>query len=833
MPVTRESIIQHLYSTSVSAQPDATLELGEIAINAADEALFIKNASGTVKKLSATTDLTANFVTISTTQTVTGDKTFSGNVTFNTDIIFEGSTADGNETTLTVVNPTADQTITFPNATGTVGLVPGNTTEVVYNNAGALGSSSLFVYDSAANVLEVDGGHVRSDFLGAVQLEVRNTTGSTISAGTPVYATGYTGGRVLVAPADASDSAKMPAIGVLDAAIADSNNGHATVLGVLRNINTSSYSVNQTLYVASGGGLTGTRPTGASVLVQNMGRVVDVGANGEVVIFGPGRTNDVPNTVTVNGTIVFEGATADDFETTLAVADPTADRTITLPNDTGTVALVAGSDTQVMFNDGGSALGGDAGLTYNKTTDSLTITGDLAVNGSDITTSGSGTATVFNTNALTLNLGGAATAITMGDATTATTTVRGGTLVGNTTTQNLFNTTATTLNLGGAATAITMGDSTTATATIRGGTLVGNTTTQNLFNTTATTLNLGGAATALTMGATSGTTTTIRGGTLVGNTTTQNLFNTTATTLNIGGAATTVALGNTATAAQTVNMFTASTGASTYNFATGAPVGGVSKTLNIGNGGAAMSITNINIGTGSSGSVGVTLGSTGDGQVSVNSPICYLPGTVYVGGSLTVDNAIFGVPQTMFTDASITVYTTGPSAYLGGDNSAINVLIGDYEGWNDGTLITVDEGTDVITLNAGNGVTVNQDLAVNGGDITTTATGTATLFNTNATTLNLGGAATAITMGATSGTTTTIRGGTLVGNTTTQGVFNTTATTVNAFGAATTVNMGGASTNTVFAGTVEIDGTNALQFPDGTIQVTRTPDFLLFNLGII
>ena len=37
-----------------------------------------------------------------------------------------------------------------------------------------------------------------------------------------------------------------------------------------------------------------------------------------------------------------------------------------------------GSDTQVQFNDGGS-FGGDAGLTYNKTTDSLTIGGGLTV----------------------------------------------------------------------------------------------------------------------------------------------------------------------------------------------------------------------------------------------------------------------------------------------------------------------------------------------------------------------------------------------------------------------------------------------------------------------
>jgi hypothetical protein len=43
-----------------------------------------------------------------------------------------------------------------------------------------------------------------------------------------------------------------------------------------------------------------------------------------------------------DGSIVFEGATANDFETTLAITDPTADRTITFPDSTGTVALTSG-----------------------------------------------------------------------------------------------------------------------------------------------------------------------------------------------------------------------------------------------------------------------------------------------------------------------------------------------------------------------------------------------------------------------------------------------------------------------------------------------------------
>ena len=40
--------------------------------------------------------------------------------------------------------------------------------------------------------------------------------------------------------------------------------------------------------------------------------------------------------------IVFEGATADAHETTITITDPTADRTITIPNETGTVVTTAG-----------------------------------------------------------------------------------------------------------------------------------------------------------------------------------------------------------------------------------------------------------------------------------------------------------------------------------------------------------------------------------------------------------------------------------------------------------------------------------------------------------
>jgi hypothetical protein len=60
-----------------------------------------------------------------------------------------------------------------------------------------------------------------------------------------------------------------------------------------------------------------------------------------------GGDSDIMTTqisMTTDG-IVFEGTTANDFETTLKATDPTADRTITLPNANGTVSLVTGTET--------------------------------------------------------------------------------------------------------------------------------------------------------------------------------------------------------------------------------------------------------------------------------------------------------------------------------------------------------------------------------------------------------------------------------------------------------------------------------------------------------
>jgi hypothetical protein len=75
-----------------------------------------------------------------------------------------------------------------------------------------------------------------------------------------------------------------------------------------------------------------------------------VGTNGQVLTAASGATYGVewaaPAAVGVfASSISFEGSTADDYETTVAVTDPTADRTITFPDATGTVVLKDSTDT--------------------------------------------------------------------------------------------------------------------------------------------------------------------------------------------------------------------------------------------------------------------------------------------------------------------------------------------------------------------------------------------------------------------------------------------------------------------------------------------------------
>ena len=93
-----------------------------------------------------------------------------------------------------------------------------------------------------------------------------------------------------------------------------------------------------------------------------------------------------------SGSITFEGSTANDFETSLTVTDPTADRTITFPDATGTVALLSSL-----------SIASGSGLTYNSST------GEFSTNAIPNSKLANSSVTVGSTG---IALGGSATTLT-------------------------------------------------------------------------------------------------------------------------------------------------------------------------------------------------------------------------------------------------------------------------------------------------------------------------------------------------------------------------------------------------------------------------------------
>ncbi len=124
------------------------------------------------------------------------------------------------------------------------------------------------------------------------------------------------------------------------------------------------------------------------------------------------------------GSLSFEGATNDAYETSFAITDPTADRTITLPNASGTVLLAGGAS---IVN---ADISTSAAIDYSK----LAALADgkiLVGNGSNVPTAvtPSGDVTVANTGAMTVVAGttSAVGKVQLEDSTTSTSTTKAAT----------------------------------------------------------------------------------------------------------------------------------------------------------------------------------------------------------------------------------------------------------------------------------------------------------------------------------------------------------------------------------------------------------------------
>ena len=108
-------------------------------------------------------------------------------------------------------------------------------------------------------------------------------------------------------------------------------------------------------------------------VVENAGTVT-IGMPDNVVITGNltvnGTTTTVnSSTIEITNSFTFEGTTSDNFETTLTVIDPTADRTVSLPNESGTVVLQDSTDTLTNKTITNAAINGATGTINLTSTD--------------------------------------------------------------------------------------------------------------------------------------------------------------------------------------------------------------------------------------------------------------------------------------------------------------------------------------------------------------------------------------------------------------------------------------------------------------------------------
>jgi hypothetical protein len=183
-------------------------------------------------------------------------------------------------------NITINDQYTFPSSDGDEG-------QILSTTGAADGTTELQFIDQST----LNSGSAES-----VHISVKNTSGDQILKGTPVYVTGETGnsGKIEVAPADASDVDKMPALGLLESTLNHNGEGFCVQGGLLEGLATATIdgtltTANDTVYVKSGGGLTMTKPTGTG-LIQNIAKVARSHAsNGSLVVSSILRTNDVPN----------------------------------------------------------------------------------------------------------------------------------------------------------------------------------------------------------------------------------------------------------------------------------------------------------------------------------------------------------------------------------------------------------------------------------------------------------------------------------------------------------------------------------------------------------
>ena len=278
----------------------------------------ISSLTGASGVIASSTDIVEAIVAMNTE--VSAIK--AGTAVFETKLTFEGDTADAHETILAITDPTADRTITIPDASGTI--VTTAATQTLTN---------------------------------------KTLTSPTITSG--VFNTQFSGSAFLDEDNMASDSATKLASQQSIKAYVDAQIT-AQDLDLTTDSGTIAIDLNsETLTIAGGTGIDTSGSSNSITIATSSGTVTTTGTQTLTNKTLTSPTLNSPTITTLTATqlaltdasIVFEGATADAHETTLTVTDPTADRTITLPNETGTLITSASAATNAFSIALAAALG--------------------------------------------------------------------------------------------------------------------------------------------------------------------------------------------------------------------------------------------------------------------------------------------------------------------------------------------------------------------------------------------------------------------------------------------------------------------------------------------
>ena len=267
----------------------------------------ITGASGIIADATDTVDaivlLNTDLTTISTDNHI-----FSGG-----SIIFEGDTDDSYETTLAVTDPTADRTITLPNVTGTVSLT--DATETLTNKTLTTPTITSGVFNtgvSGSAVLDEDDLSSNSATVAATQQSIKAYIDNQITAQ-----------DLDIAP----DSGTGQSIDLNSETLTFSGGSN---IASSASSNTVTFAISDVVQLTASQTLTNKTFTSPTINAFTMTSGTNSGMN------------------VGSGGIVFEGATADAHETTLTAEDPTADNTITIPNDSITCITTATHATKAV-----------------------------------------------------------------------------------------------------------------------------------------------------------------------------------------------------------------------------------------------------------------------------------------------------------------------------------------------------------------------------------------------------------------------------------------------------------------------------------------------------